>query len=124
MWGDPGVQKFGGPFRQYSKNVMESVYAIVYDFKSMLDHYIKIDDSFRGKDRKYRDEKKQEILEQINDTTTYNLNSKYINEDSKKHFSGFNKDVVGYKQAQKDSAYHANRSNASVKIEVTLKKKY
>ncbi|WP_438710455.1 hypothetical protein ACSTS3_16200 [Aquimarina muelleri] len=50
MWGDPGVQKFGGPFRKLSDNIMESVYAITYNFKSMLDHYIKIDDSFRGGD--------------------------------------------------------------------------
>ncbi|GGX12412.1 hypothetical protein [Aquimarina muelleri] len=126
MWGDPGVQKFGGPFRQYSKNVMESVYAIVYDFKSMLDHYIKIDDSFRGEEKR---SSKQEVVKEINikeieDTTTHRLDVNFYKGDSNQHFSGFNKDIKGYKKAQKDSAYHVNRSNTSVKIEVKLTKKY
>ena len=129
MWGDPGVRKFGGPFKKLSDNIMESVYAITYNFKSLLGHYIKIDDAFGGEEKR---SSKQEVVKNTNeqknkfsnDTTTHRLDVNFYKGDSNQHFSGFNKDVVGYKQAQKDSAYHVNRSNSSVRIEVKLTKKY
>ena len=129
MWGDPGVRKFGGPFKKLSDNIMESVYAITYNFKSLLGHYIKIDDAFGGEDDRNQKidsvKKVKQVDEGISrDTTTYNFDAKKIDRSSDRHLSGFNKDVVGYKQAQKDSAYHVNRSNTSVKIEVKLTKKY
>ena len=126
MWGDPGVRKFGGPFKKLSDNIMESVYAITYNFKSLLGHYIKIDDAFGGGERKEENNKLKVIENRTSpeDTTTHVLDVNYYKGDSNQHFSGFNKDIKGYNQAQKDSAYHVNRSNTSVKIEVKLTKKY
>ena len=42
LWGDPGVRKFGGSFKQISSNIMKSIYNFSYDFRSVTKHYIKL----------------------------------------------------------------------------------
>lgn len=126
LWGDPGVRKFGSSFKQISANIMESIYNFTYDFRAVLKHYIKIKEALSEKTTPtdIKNKNNQELKISPKDTVTYSLEAKYIDVISNKHYNGFRKDIKGYNKAKKDSIYHTNRSDASVRIEVKISEKY
>ena len=127
LWGDPGVRKFNSTFKQITADVMQSVYNFAYDFRVLLNLSTKINESL-GLDnevKKSNDSNDISIpIETPKDTVTYNFEAKYIETVSNKHYNGYRKEVQGYEQAQKDSTYQVNRSDASIRVEVQITKKY
>ena len=45
LWGDPGVRKFGGGFKKFSVDIMKSIYSFSLNLKSIIGHYMKIEDA-------------------------------------------------------------------------------
>ena len=126
LWGDPGVRKFG-KFKQISADIIKSVYNFTYDYRKMLKFYeeIAVALGFEEEIIENRNIEPEEIKkrEGVSDTTKYEINAQMIDVKSNKHFNGFRSDIIGYGRAQKDSAYHVNRSDAAVRIEVFINKK-
>ncbi|MFC5044523.1 hypothetical protein ACFSTE_15230 [Aquimarina hainanensis] len=125
LWGDPGVGSRMGTFKQISGNVMQSIYRFTLNLKSAIGHYEKLSNAFGFENEiEEKSEKKRKSGEE--DTITHILRADNFEIKTKKQANGFISEIKGYKNAQRDSAYHVNqaRLQGDIRIEITIKKKY
>ena len=129
LWGDPGVRSYMGTFNQISADVMKSIYNFTLNLQSAIEHFERLSDAFNINNDKVQQkaitkDNAYMLPEKSEDTATYQLNAKYFDIVTNKHYSGFSRDISGYKNAQRDSSYHVNRTDIPARIEIVLKKKH
>ena len=129
IWGDPGVRKLNSSFKTISTIVMKSIYNFSYDFLKMLKSFEKIDEAldYEEDDKEPYPNNTQPLPKKSglsNDTITYRLEARNIETRTNKYFNGFTKDIIGYQKAKKDSAYHVNRSDSTIRVKVIINKKH